>query len=176
MSLKPFRQRDDLLVGPHPSRPALEGVQDFAGAFPRVRETFDVAVDAITIGPVAFDGDEGKTLLSDEPTADLGSPGVILRRAVGGFAQKDISRVSDVIEQRVEVRRLTQRSGHHANLSRRAGRVRAVLVGYGVRLFSSPYPPPHSRRAQAGLQVRRRANQSAASRATFSNAPGSSNR
>ena len=43
------------------------------------RVALDVAVDAIAVGPVALDGDEGEALLGDQPLAEASAPAVILR-------------------------------------------------------------------------------------------------
>src|SRR2546430_5049030 len=56
----PISEVGDLIVGPHPGRPAREGVQHFAGRVAAAIEPLDVAVDTVAVRPVALDGDEGK--------------------------------------------------------------------------------------------------------------------
>src|SRR5207237_5784562 len=94
---QPLDAIDDLSVRPHPSRPALEGMQHLACRGAGARVILRIAVDAVTVGPVAFDGDEREPFLTDQPLRELGAPGVILGRAMRCLAEQDIARVADAI-------------------------------------------------------------------------------
>src|SRR5690242_17556277 len=111
MCAQPFGQLHDFLVGPHPGRPALEGVQDLAGTVAGVGVALDIAIDAIAVGPIALHREEGEAFLFDQSLAKSGPPGVILMRAVRSLAQQDIAGVSDVIQQRIEIGGRPQWSG-----------------------------------------------------------------
>jgi hypothetical protein len=95
---QPLGQGHHLPVGPHPSRPAVKGVQNLAGALARAPIALDVAVDAVAVGPVALDGEKGKALFADEALAQSGPPAVVLRGAVGGLAQEDVAGVADGVQ------------------------------------------------------------------------------
>src|SRR5207237_5748167 len=66
---KPLGQGRDLLVGPHPRWPTLEGVQHLASTGARLRQILDIAIDAVAIGPLAFYRYERETPLFDKPAA-----------------------------------------------------------------------------------------------------------
>ncbi len=55
---KPLGQLDHFFVRPHPGRPAVERVQHLTRVGTGISLTLDVAVDAIAIGPIPFDGDQ----------------------------------------------------------------------------------------------------------------------
>ncbi len=61
---EPANKLADLAVGPHPGRPAIELAQHLCGALASIAVTFDKPVDAVAVGPVAFDGDERKLFSS----------------------------------------------------------------------------------------------------------------
>ena len=84
---QPLGQGDNFLVGPHPGRPAFEGMQHIAGALPGIGQALDITIDLIAVGPVAFNGDEGESRFRDQPLADAGPPLVVLGGAVGSLAQ-----------------------------------------------------------------------------------------
>src|SRR5262249_15580088 len=90
-------------------RAELEILQDAPGTVAAV-ELLDVAVDPVTVRPIALDGDEGKTLLADEPP-EARPPGVIVGRAVRRLAQQDVTGVADAFQERVEVGVGLQRQG-----------------------------------------------------------------
>ncbi len=68
---KPFSKSGDFFVGPHPCGPTRKGFQNVTGVGAGILKALDIAVDAIAVGPVAFDGDEGKPLFADETLANL---------------------------------------------------------------------------------------------------------
>src|SRR5207245_1903570 len=79
---QPLAEPRHLLVGPHPGRPALEHAQRLPGGGSRVGPALDVAVEAVTVGPVALDGDKGEAPVADQPLAQGGPPLVELAGAV----------------------------------------------------------------------------------------------
>ena len=107
---QPLDQLDDLLVGPHPRWPTVEGVEHLAGVIPRALEGLDIAVDPITVRPVPLDGDEGEALLLDEPLTERRTPAVILRGSMRRLAEKHASRRADLLQQRIEMDRGGERA------------------------------------------------------------------
>ena len=67
-----------------------------------------VPIDAIAVGPVAFDGDEREAFFADEPLRELGPPGVIVRGSVRRLSEKHITGIADALEQWVEVGSISQ--------------------------------------------------------------------
>jgi hypothetical protein len=114
--VKPLRQGDDLLIGPHPARPACEASQRFAGTLSRRVQSPDVAVDAETVRPVPLHRDERESLLGDQPTGDLAPPGVVFGGAVRGLTRQDVAAIADPIEQRVEITRSLERERSRPDL------------------------------------------------------------
>lgn len=155
---EPLGQVNDLVVGPHPGRPALEVVQHIAGAVAGVGVALQVAVDPIAVGPVALHRDEGEALLLDQPLAQHGMPGVILIGAVRGLAQEDVTGARKAVQQRVEVGGRPQRPGQRSDGGQQLGlygrlRVSQVSVSSGYHFFllcisqpSSADPPTPSGR------------------------------
>src|SRR5439155_2316941 len=57
-------------VTPHPRREALE-IGERINALAIVRKAAHVAIDAVRVGPIGFDGNCGKPFLLDEPLGNL---------------------------------------------------------------------------------------------------------
>jgi len=114
VALEPLGKLGNLLVGPHPARPAverLEGVLNITVAL-----TLDVPIELVARRPVALHGEELEALFDDQAAADLGPPGVVVRRPVRRLPQEDEAGIPDPFDQGVEVAGVTQRSGRVANL------------------------------------------------------------
>src|SRR5206468_3951060 len=69
----------------------------------------DVAVHLVTVGPVAFHGDEREPFLLDEPLADAGAPAVIFRSAVRSLSQQNRAHVADPLHQWIQIPIIIQR-------------------------------------------------------------------
>jgi hypothetical protein len=80
-------------------------VENRFGVATGVRHSLEISIDAITIGPVTFDGDEAEATFDDEPLGELGAPRIELRRPVRRLAEEDETRLPDALEQRIEVGR-----------------------------------------------------------------------
>jgi hypothetical protein len=102
-SPEPLGKFGDLAIRPHPCWPALEGVDHLFSTAAGLGIRFHVAVHAIAVGPVAFDGDEREAVLFDQSSRECRSPRVELGSPVAGFAEEDVSRLADVVDERVEV-------------------------------------------------------------------------
>jgi hypothetical protein len=87
MPALPLDEGDDVAVAPHPGGEAPEAAERLlrvaVGAAPA-----HVAVDAIGVGPVGFDGDGVEAVLFDQQLRDARAFGVELVRAVRGFAEQ----------------------------------------------------------------------------------------
>src|SRR5215216_3279577 len=98
---KPLGELEDLLVGPHPGRPPLEGPQHLAGALSGVRIALGVTVHLVAVRPVPLHGDKGEALLPDQPLADACPPRIVLGGTVRGLPQKDASCIPYPLQERV---------------------------------------------------------------------------
>ena len=103
-------ERDDFLVGPHPGRPAVEGMEHFVGVATGVGIAFDKPIDAVAIGPVALDGDQREALFADQSLTDQSPPDIEFGRAVRSLAEQDVAGVADAGQQRIEVCPVVERS------------------------------------------------------------------
>src|SRR5258708_21380738 len=81
------------------------------GADAGVRAPLYISIDAIAVRPVAFHSDDGEPLFGDQQFRELGSPSVELRRSVRCLAEENESRVTNTVEQRVEIARFGKRTG-----------------------------------------------------------------
>jgi hypothetical protein len=108
---KPCDEVGDLLVGPHPRRPAREVGERAVGVDVCSVPALHPLVDVEAIGPVALDGDEREASFRDEPPGQLGAPAVVLRRAVRGLAEQHVPGIADPLDQRIQIRRVRERRG-----------------------------------------------------------------
>ncbi|WYB39810.1 hypothetical protein WJ438_38205 [Streptomyces sp. GD-15H] len=106
---QPPGERDHVRVGPHPRRPAPETRQHLLWILRCTRRRDHRAVHGLTVGPVAFHGDEGETLLRDQPTGQHVTDLIVVSGPVGRLAQQHVAGVTDAVEQRVQRRRIRQR-------------------------------------------------------------------
>jgi hypothetical protein len=115
-------------VAPHPGREALEAAQGLLGGS-ILAAAAHVAVHAVGVGPVAFDGDRAEALVLDEPPGDGRPLFVELVRAVARLADEHVVGVTDDVHQRVVVPCC---AGEHAQLRAEAGRRGAATAGTGL--------------------------------------------
>ena len=106
---------DDVVVGPHPGRPAVEGVEGVARVLVGAGAQPHAAVDPVAVGPVALHRHDGEAALLDQPTGERRPPGVVLVGAVAGLADGHDACIADPLQQRVEVGRVAQRQGQVAD-------------------------------------------------------------
>ena len=99
---EPADEIEDVGVAPHPGGEAPEAGQRFDGIRVCAGAT-NVAVHAIGVGPVGFDGDGGEPFLGDQPLRDQRAFPVELVCAVAGFADHHDTCVADARQKRVVV-------------------------------------------------------------------------
>jgi hypothetical protein len=100
---QPGDEPGDLVVRPHPGRPALERREDLLDAAVVAVEPPDPGVHLEAGRPVALDHDHGEPALLDQAAGDLGAPPVVLVGTVGGLPEEDVACVADAREQGVQV-------------------------------------------------------------------------
>jgi hypothetical protein len=93
MMPQPFAQLDHFTIGRHPGRPARERAENRFRGVTCVGVSFDVPVDAVAIGPIAFDGDEGEAVILEESAGEYRAPAVELGGAVRRFSEENVTRV-----------------------------------------------------------------------------------
>jgi hypothetical protein len=97
------------------------------GVVTRARKRLDEAIDPIAVRPIAFDGDEGESLLLDEALRDLRAPGIELGGAMRRLAEQQEARIANQLQQRVEVVGAAERPRCRAYLLRQRRRSRLVV-------------------------------------------------
>ena len=102
VSAQPADEVEDVGVAPHPCRKALKSIQGLGG-IDVLAEALHVAVDAVGVGPVRFDGDGAEAFLANETLSDQCAVAVELMGSVGGFSDEYEASISDEVEQAVVV-------------------------------------------------------------------------
>ena len=103
---EPFNERQNIAVSPHPSRESLKVRQRCIGILV-IGRSHHVAVDAVGIGPVSFDGDCSESTLVNQAAGNPGPFPVKVVRAMRRFADQDETPVAYEVEQGVIVGVLT---------------------------------------------------------------------
>ena len=99
---QPRDEVEDDVVAPHPRGEALEVRERLVGARV-VALAAHVAVDAVGVRPIGFDGNRVETLFRDEPARDRGALAVELVGAVGGLADQHEASAPEPLDQPVVI-------------------------------------------------------------------------